>query len=151
MRYELLYGTIFISLLLNLGGLFLLFLQAIGIDQLTALRDRITHSEVAYIRRKRKILVVSFLVLIVFFFILRVGYFDFIRLGVTIFVLFSGLLVFFFLFVVFFNIGRLVSGIEWLENRYFPGIMGMAGFLLVSLGLALNTCAILVFLSYQLR
>ena len=151
MRYELLYGTIFTSLILSLGGLFLLFLQAVCTQQLTALRDRITHSEVLYIRRKRKILIVSFLVLVVFFFIFRVGYFDFVRLGATFFVLFAGLLVFFFLFVVYFNIARLMSGIAWLESRYVPGIVGMIGFFLLGIGLALNTSAMLVFLSYQLR
>ena len=151
MRFQLLYGTIFISLFFNLGGVFLIALQSLGIEKFPSLRNRICLPDSLYRKRKRKILFVALLVLISFFFILREGYFDVLRLGVTFFFLFSGLLIFFLLFFVFFNIDRLISWISWLENHLMPGIIGISGFLFLSIGLTLQGSALLLFLAYQFK
>ena len=151
MRFQLLYGTIFISLIFNLGGIFFLLLQSMGSVKLRALRDKICYSESLYSYRKRKILIVTFMILMGIFFILRVGYFDILRLGITIFLLFAGLLVYFFLFVAYFNIQKLVSFFDWIEENLLPGLPGILGSLFLGIGFTLLTSALLVFLAYQLN
>ena len=151
MRFQLLYSTILVGLLFVLGGLFFLLLQTLGLDGLRDIRNRICLPEENYQYRKKKILVVAFLILSCVFILLRVGYFDILRLGVTFFLLFAGILVFFICFLVYFNIDRLVSWMTWFDNRLIPGSMGIIGFLLLSYGLILHSSALLLFLFYQLK
>ena len=149
MRYNFIYFLILVSLFFNLFGLFFLSLEAIGFNALLRFKDFLYKSHADYNKRKRGLIALSFLVLLSIFVILRVENFDVIRLNVLFILTYVGIILYFVFFVIFFWINKIVSLVYWIESKFSKGIVGIIGYIFLSIGFSLQTALNLYLLTYK--
>ena len=149
MRYSFIYFLIILCLFFNLSGLFFLLLEAIGFNALLRFKDFLYKSHADYNKRKKGLIALSFFILVTIFIIFRVESFDVIRLNILFILTYLGIILYFIFFIIFFWISKIVSIVFWMESKFNKGIVGIIGFIFLSIGISLQTALNLYLLSYN--
>jgi len=139
MRYNFIYYLTLIGLVFNLIGIFLLSLEAIGANVLIRIRDFLYKSPAAYNRRRKGFITSSFIFLILIFIIFRFENFDVLKLNFLFILTYVSIVLYFLFFAVFFWIKKIVSISYWMEEKFNKGIIGIIGFIFLSIGFSLQT------------
>ncbi|GAI41579.1 unnamed protein product, partial [marine sediment metagenome] len=123
--------------------------EAIGFNALLRLKNFLYKSHADYNKRKKGLITLSFFVLVTIFIIFRVESFDVIRLNILFILTYLGIILYFVFFAVFFWINKIVSAVFWMESKFNKGIIGIIGFIFLSIGISLQTALNLYLLSYK--